>query len=85
MPDMSRGCVLCNNLMENSVHSFIHCSFAAKVWYAVFKWFKVVCILTPDLFTLFTYLNGFGFGSKVRKGILVIWDAAIWSLWRWHS
>jgi hypothetical protein len=39
-------------------------------------------ILPPDLFTMLNYLSGSEFGSEMRKGMLVIWNAVLLLLWK---
>jgi hypothetical protein len=41
-----------------------------------------VFILPLDLFYFVNYFCGFGKGKKVSKGLLLIWNAVIWTMWQ---
>ncbi|GAU38401.1 hypothetical protein TSUD_52260 [Trifolium subterraneum] len=40
---------MCGNDVECSRHLFIHCDFAAHIWYAICRWLGVVVILPPEV------------------------------------
>jgi hypothetical protein len=81
-PQASKECVGCVGKVETSIHLFLHCPIALSVWYDIFRWIGVVIVIPPSLFSLFEVLRGMARNRKVRKGFLLIWHAAIWSLWK---
>jgi hypothetical protein len=75
------SCVLCGECMESSLHLFLYCQVATKVWVGVFKWLDLPFTLPHNLFSILNYFNSIG-GKKLRKGLRMIWNAVVWSLWR---
>jgi len=74
-------CVLCGRRVETEIHLFLHCEVVSKVWVMVFNWVNVNFITPPSLGThLDHWFNEVG-SKKLRKGLLMIWHATIWSIW----
>jgi hypothetical protein len=75
-------CPLCNGYDESSIHLFFHCEFAAKVWYEIVKWVGQALMLPPTVSNSLSMFIGCGAG---KKGMLMIWYAYIWTLWRMRN
>jgi hypothetical protein len=80
-PDSSTTCVLCGCQVETSLHLFLHCSVAARVWDMVARWLDFSFITPPTLFIHFLCWSDEAFSLKVRGGFWLIWHAIIWVLW----
>ncbi|CAJ2642584.1 unnamed protein product [Trifolium pratense] len=80
--DVPWECVGCVGSVESSIHLFLHCPSALKVWYDIFRWLGLVIVIPPSLFLLFEVLRASARNVKIRKGFLLIWHATIWSLWK---
>ncbi|GAU29820.1 hypothetical protein TSUD_223660 [Trifolium subterraneum] len=75
-------CDMCGGVSETSRHVFMHCDFAAQVWYAICRWLGVVVLLPPDVMTMYGSLVGCGSNKKIKKGFSIVWLAFIWVMWR---
>lgn len=64
------GCVLYVGTLE--IHLFLRCEFLVRLWYLVFRW-----LLSPDLPSLFFILFVGVNPTKGRKGLIMIWHAAL--------
>lgn len=63
--------VICGASMQSSLHLFMRCHFANRVWYAVFTWLGWQLPLPPDIFFLLSALCAFGWGlEKSRVWVL---------------
>ncbi|CAJ2643030.1 unnamed protein product [Trifolium pratense] len=51
--DVPWECVGCVGSVESSIHLFLHCPSALKVWYDIFRWLGLVIVIPPSLFLLF--------------------------------
>jgi hypothetical protein len=80
--EANMGCPLCGNHEETEIHLFLHCNVAATVWYRICRWLSQVVVIPPNLMNSFAVLIGCGVGKKGRKGIMVIWHAFMWCIWR---
>jgi hypothetical protein len=80
-PDGDNLCIFCGECPESSLHLFVYCQVAIKVWVGVFQWLDLPFTLPHNLFSILNHLNSLG-GKKFRKGLCMIWSAVVWSLWR---
>jgi hypothetical protein len=68
---------VCAGDTETRRHLFLHCRFAAGVWFLVIRWLGVITVLPPN-----AMLVGFGSTKKRRKSFSIVWLAFIWVLWK---
>ncbi|GAU51608.1 hypothetical protein TSUD_414400 [Trifolium subterraneum] len=73
---------MCGKEVECSRHLFIHCDFAAHIWYAICRWLGVVVILPPEVMMMYGILVGSGRNKKIKKGFSSVWLAFVWVVWR---
>jgi hypothetical protein len=52
------------------------------VWYALFRWIGVVIVMPESIATCFEILRGAAKIKTLRQGFMLIWHAAIWSIWK---
>jgi hypothetical protein len=71
-PEAPRDCVSCVGMLESSIHLFLHCPFAMRVWYDIFRWIRVVIVMPPSIALLFEMLSGSVRNKKLRQGFLMI-------------
>jgi hypothetical protein len=77
------SCAFCDLFGESENHLFASCSLACAVWLKVFKWFGVVPVLPHSMSSIFETFRVLGAGRKhVIQGVLMVWHAIIWALWR---
>lgn len=81
-PDSSQVCVLCNDVAEDSIHLFLHCVGVSVIWSKLMEWLDINIIIPPNLFIMWNCWNGAVHNKKIRKGVRLIWHAAIWSIWK---
>jgi uncharacterized membrane protein SpoIIM required for sporulation len=68
---------------ETARHLFLHCRFAAAVWYALNRWLGgVVVVLPGEVLMSYGMLVGSGRNKKVRKGFSGVWLAFVWVIWK---
>jgi hypothetical protein len=65
-------CVGCVGKVETSLHLFLHCPYAMKVWREIFKWLGVEMVIPPSLLILFKVLKASARNIKIRKGFVMI-------------
>jgi hypothetical protein len=75
-------CPLCGTVGETSNHLFLHCSFAAAVWYALNRWLGVVVVLPGEVILSYGHLVGSGRNKRIRKGFSSVWLAFVWTIWK---
>jgi hypothetical protein len=75
-------CSLCGLDVETTRHLFLHCRFAAAVWYALNRWLGVVVVSPGDVLTSYGMLVGSGMNKKIRKGYSSVWLAYVWVIWK---
>ncbi|GAU50757.1 hypothetical protein TSUD_272720 [Trifolium subterraneum] len=76
------SCVLCGEEAETARHLFLHCNYAAGIWYAVCRWLGVFAVLPADVMMSYGLLVGCGRNKKIRKGFAIVWMAFIRVIWK---
>jgi hypothetical protein len=75
-------CPLCATTIETSGHVFLHCRFAAEVWYRLSRWLGMTTVLPPNVLSSYVMLVGYGSNKKQRKVFSIAWLAFVWALWK---
>jgi hypothetical protein len=75
-------CSLCNGYAETAGHLFLNCEITAKIWYDIVKWIGFQMMLPPTLNHSFAIMANCGKGKRGKKGMMLIWHAFIWTVWR---
>jgi hypothetical protein len=78
-------CSVCADKIETASHLFLHCDFAANVWYALNRWLGVIIILPPNLVMSYSCFVACGNNRKYRKGFSLVWLAFVWGMWRMRN
>ncbi|WJX78360.1 hypothetical protein P8452_61591 [Trifolium repens] len=73
---------MCGEMAETSRHLFLHCYFAAAVWYHLNRWLGVRVVLPPEVMLSYGQLVGSGGYKKIRKRLSIVWLAFVWVIWR---
>jgi hypothetical protein len=85
IPNDEVRCPWCQVGAENSQHLFLHCSFAANIWYAVMRWLGVVVVLPPNVMLSYGGLVAYGTNKKLRKGFSLVWLTFVWAIWKFRN
>ena len=80
--DIGNNCVWCGVMAEHSLHLFLHCDVAWNVWWNLMKWLDLYFVMRPNLFIHWECWSGGFMNKKVRKGLRMIWEVAIWVIWK---
>ncbi|KAK2419028.1 hypothetical protein QL285_041167 [Trifolium repens] len=76
-------CPVCGGGVETEDHLFLLLSLAWSIWFEVYRWFGVVEVFPGSIYSLFVgFLSSLKCGKKFLKGIMMVWHADIWVLWR---
>jgi hypothetical protein len=79
--DGDRTCGICGEAAETELHLFLYCEIAMLVWMKILHWLEVPFVLPQNIFSLLHSLMEGG-SNKVRKGMIMIGAAVMWSIWR---
>ncbi|GAU42449.1 hypothetical protein TSUD_247910 [Trifolium subterraneum] len=74
-------CALCGDFVESVDHLFITCDCISKFWNNIARWLGFELVSPNNISNLFEWFLGLGMGRKSRLGWLLIWHAAVWSIW----
>jgi hypothetical protein len=75
-------CVLCLMELECADHLFGWCAFASTLWDKVFHWFDWGGAVPRDPRHIFQKFNSGTTNGKRLKGLLAVWHAVVWAIWR---
>jgi hypothetical protein len=75
-------CPLCNDAVETESHLFLHCRVSAKLWYDIIWWIDNSLMLSWNVKDSFPLLVGCGVGKMGKKGLMIIWHALVWTIWK---
>jgi hypothetical protein len=77
------SCAVCGGGAESEDHLFLLCPLAWFIWIEVYKWFGVVEVLPGNIVSHFqSILSSLKGGRRPLKGIMMVWQAIIWTIWR---
>jgi hypothetical protein len=74
-----RMCMLCDSGVESVVHLFVYCD--VSLWGRVFSWLGVEWLLPHNVVSLLNFVASVPGRKQKRKGLVLIWNAVIWSIW----
>jgi hypothetical protein len=75
-------CVLCPMELEKKSHLFGDCAFASALWRKVYNWFGWNVLVPRDFRHIFDKFNVGRSNGKRLKGLLAVWHAVVWSIWK---
>jgi hypothetical protein len=76
-------CVLCGKGRETEDHLFASCPTTWEIWSKVHRWFGMISVVPSTIGSLFqAFLPLFRNRKNALKGVILIWHAVIWVLWR---
>ena len=81
-PNIGHNCVWCGLVLECTSHIFLHCAMAMNIWRKLMDWLDLYFLMPPNLFIHWECWSGRPMHKKIRKGLMMIWQAAIWVIWR---
>jgi hypothetical protein len=61
---------------------FLHCSYAAKVWYSITRWPGHVVIFPHNIVSSLATLISCAKNKKEKVGLCLILNAYVWAIWR---
>jgi hypothetical protein len=74
-------CSMCGEALESGRHLFLHCRFAAKVWYDIIRWLGFIIILPHNIISSLAILIHCAKNKKEKVGLCLIWNAFMWVVW----
>jgi hypothetical protein len=80
--DMNQCCVFCGNSAETVTHLFLYCNCILQVWERVLAWLGLMFLLPHSISSLLNFMAMSTGSKQVRKGLVMIWKAVIWTVWR---
>lgn len=78
LPDIGSSCVWC----LCTSHIFLHCNMARRIWMNLMGWLDLNFIMPPNLVIHWECWSSGVMNKKIRKGLRMIWQAAIWVIWK---
>jgi hypothetical protein len=80
--DGNQSCVFCGNSAETVTHLFLYCNCILQVWERVLAWLGLRFMLPHSISSMLNFMATSSGSKQVRKGLVMIWKAVIWSVWR---
>jgi hypothetical protein len=77
-----RSCVFCGDRAETTPHLFIYCSVILQVWERVFNWLGLTFMLPHSILSLLNHVVASSGRKRVKQGLVTIWCAVMWTVWR---
>jgi hypothetical protein len=74
-------CSMCGVASESARHLFLHCGFAAKVWYDIIRWLGFTIILPHSIISSLAILINCAKNKREKRGLCLIWNAFMWVVW----
>jgi hypothetical protein len=68
-------CSMCGAALESWRHLFLHCSYAAKVWYDITRWLGFTIILPHNIISSLAILIHCAKNKREKVGLCLIWNA----------
>lgn len=68
--------------VETTTHIFLHCDVSRNIWMKLMDWLDFNFVMPPNLFIHWECWSGGATNKKIRKGLRMIWQAAIWVMWK---
>jgi hypothetical protein len=75
-------CVLCGSVPETAIHLFLHCNFAAAVWYGIMCWLGFIIVLPNTIVSSLAVLLNCAKSKNQKRGLCFIWNVYMWTMWR---
>jgi hypothetical protein len=76
------SCVFCGEETETVTHLFLYCKFISQVWERVFAWLGLDFSLPHSINSLLHFVMSTTGRKQVRKGLISICCAVLWTIWR---
>jgi hypothetical protein len=77
----NEGCSLCGVTLETGRHLFLHCRYAAKIWYDIVRWLDFTIMLPHDITSSLAILLHCTKNKREKIGLCLIWNAYMWVVW----
>jgi hypothetical protein len=75
------SCVPCGERIETVSHLFLYCRIVIRVWDRIFACLGLHFALPHSIYSLLNFVAASPVNKQVRKGLVLIWYAVIWSMW----
>lgn len=81
-PDIGSDCVWYGLGAESTSHLFLHCNWALNIWRKLMDWLYLNFVMPPNLYIHWECWSGGVWNKKIRSGLRMIWQVAIWVIWK---
>jgi hypothetical protein len=78
-------CVFCGNSVETVPHLFLYCNAILQIWERILAWLGLNFSLPHSIDSLLNYVSAAPGNKHQRKGLVMIWCAVIWTIWRYRN